>query len=96
MPAAGFSATEQQAVLSMLLRLWPHSVPYPALRREMARRILSAAQGIPTAPDEALAALLKKLSAELKADAVADSQDASAKARAAVEKVLSGKGKAVR
>lgn len=91
MPAQGLSAAEQQAVLSMLLKLWPHSLPHPALRREMAGRIAQVARGITTAPEEKVAELLKKLEAELKADAVADSQEASAKAREAVQSVLAGK-----
>ena len=93
MPAAGLSAAEQQAVLGMLLKLWPHSAPYSALRREMAGRILSVAQSITAAPDEAVTTLLQKLSAELKADAVEDSREASAKASAAVQGALAGKSK---
>ena len=77
----------------LLLKLWPHSAPHPALRREMAGRILSVAQGITTAPDEAVTTLLKQLSAELKADVVVDSQEASAKASAAVQGALAGKSK---
>jgi HEAT repeat protein len=83
----GLDAAEQQAVLGMLLRLWPHSVPHPALRQEMAGRIADVAQSISAVPEEKVAALLKNLDAALKADAVAESQEASAKAREVVEKV---------
>lgn len=91
MPAQGLSAAEQKAVLSMLLKLWPHSLPHPALRREMAGRIAQVARGITAAPEEKVAELLKKLESELKANAVVDSQEASARAREAVEKALVGK-----
>jgi HEAT repeat protein len=91
MPAAGLSGAEQQAVLGMLLKLWPHSAPHAALRREMAGRIAQVAQSITTAPDEAVTALLKSLDESLKADAIKDSQQASAKARVVVERALAGK-----
>jgi HEAT repeat protein len=93
MPANGKALTtaEQQAVLGMLLSLWPHSASYPALRQEMAGRIAQVAQSITVVPDAAVTALLKKLGAELKADAVADSQAASTKAREAVERALARK-----
>ena len=91
MPAQGLSATEQQAVLGMLLKLWPHSAPHPELRREMAGRIAQVAHSIAAAPDEAVTALLKSLDEQLKADAIKDSRQASAKARAVVERALAGK-----
>lgn len=96
MPAKGaaLSAEDQQAVLGMLLRLWPHSAPHPTLRREMTRRIGDVAQSITTAPDEKVAALLKSLDDSLKADVAMESKESSAKARAAVEKALQrGKSK---
>jgi HEAT repeat protein len=91
MPAQGLSAAEQQAVLGMLLKLWPHSAPHAALRREMAGRIAQVAHSITPAPDEAVTALLKSLDAQLKADAIQDSQEASAKARAVLEDALARK-----
>ncbi|WP_395746597.1 hypothetical protein [Prosthecobacter sp.] len=89
-PAYGkaFSAAEHQAVLSVLLKLWPHSTPHPALRREIAQRTADVAQSITAAPEEKVAALLKSLEAQLKADAVKESQNDSAKAREAVGKAL--------
>ena len=50
------------------------------------------AQGVTAVADE-MAALLEKLDAALQADAVLDSQEASAQARAAVQRALAGKGK---
>ena len=93
MPAKGaaLSVAEQQAVLHMLLILWPHSASYPALRVEMAGRIVQVAQGISAAPDEAVSGLLKKIGEQLKADAIKESQQASGMARQAVEKVLAAK-----
>ncbi len=91
MPAKGLSVAEQQAVLGMLLKLWPASAAHPALRREMAGRIGDVARGITTAPEPKVVALLGKLDAELKADAVEDSKEGSAKARAEVQRVLEGK-----
>jgi hypothetical protein len=90
MPAngKGLSAAEQSAVLGMLLRLWPHSAAYPALRQEMAGRIAQVAQSITTVPDDAVTDLLKKLGAELKADAVKETQHACATARSAVQSAL--------
>ena len=49
---AAFSVAAQQAVLHMLLQLWPHSVSFPALRQEMSGRIRDAAQSITTAPEK--------------------------------------------
>ncbi len=96
MPANGaaLSAQDQQAVLGMLLTLWPHSAPFPALRQEMAGRIAQVAQGISAASEEKVAELLKKMDGLLKADDVRDSQATSAKARDEVQSVLvRGKGK---
>lgn len=92
MPAngKGLDAAEQSAVLGMLLKLWPHSAPHPALRQEMAGRIAEVAQSIRAVPEEKVAALLKNLDEQLKADAVAESQEASAMAREAVEGALAG------
>ena len=91
MPTAGLSATEQQAVLGMLHKLWPHSASHPALRREMAGRIAQVARSITAAPDEAVTALLKSLNEQLRANAIKDTQQASVKARAVVERALAGK-----
>ncbi len=90
MPATGkgLSATEQQAVLSMLLTLWPHSAPFPALRQEMAGRIAQVAQGITAAPEEKVVVLLKKMDELLKADDVAETKAVSAKAHATVQSAL--------
>lgn len=96
MPVNGeaLTAAEQQAVLGMLLKLWPHSTAYPAVRREMAQRIAEVAQSISATPDEKLAGLLTRLEASLKADDVKETQPASTKAHAAVLSALvRGKGK---
>ncbi|MCX6847823.1 MAG: HEAT repeat domain-containing protein [Verrucomicrobia bacterium] len=94
MPAKGLSVAEQQAVLEMLLKLWPHSVAFPALRKEIAERLGDVAESISTVPKKKVVELLKKLESELKADAVADSKVAAAKACAAVQGALAGNVKA--
>ncbi|MFC5457670.1 HEAT repeat domain-containing protein [Prosthecobacter fluviatilis] len=90
LPAKGtaLSAQEQQAVLRTLLKLWPHSAAYPAVRREMAQRAADVAQSIGATPDEEVVALFTRLEASLKADDVKETQPASATARSAVERVL--------
>jgi HEAT repeat protein len=90
MPVNGeaLTAAEQQAVLGMLLKLWPHSASYQALRQEMAGRIRDVAQSITTAPEEKVGELLTKMDELLKTDAVKETQPASTKARAAVQSVL--------
>jgi HEAT repeat protein len=96
MPTKGkeLSSEEQQAVLRMLLKLWDASAPYPAVRREMARRSADVAQSITAAPDEKLTALLIRMDASLKADAIKETQPDSSAARSAVQSALAvGKGK---
>ncbi|MFZ2282158.1 MAG: HEAT repeat domain-containing protein [Prosthecobacter sp.] len=88
MPPQGLSSEEQGAVLSVFLKLWDASVPYPALRREIAQRSADVARSITAAPDEKVAALLKRLDEQLKADAVAEPQEASAAAHSAVQSAL--------
>lgn len=83
-----FSVAEQQAILHMLLMLWPHSVSFPALRQEMAGRISDVAQSISAAPEEKVAELLTKMDELLKTDVVKETQPASAKARRAVLSAL--------
>lgn len=92
MPAngQGLAAADQQAVLGMLLKLWPHSAPHPALRREMSGRMADVARGITAASEEKVVELLGKLEAEVKADGVAETQAGSARACAALERALAG------
>jgi HEAT repeat protein len=90
LPAKGaaLSAQDQRAVLGMLLKLWPHSAAYPAVRREIAQRSGDVAQSITAAPDEEVAAFLTRLGASLKADECKETRPASSAARSAVERAL--------